>query len=487
MKKNIRLIIIICAVVLLLGGAAIALALTAPEDETEETEEEIKTSLLYDKAPKDLVRLTIENEKDSYEIFRVGESESPVFAVEELVNLPMSGTVMTRLIENAVSLTAQQTVTENPEDISIYGLDAPSAVFTAEFSDSAKTVKKVSVGNLTPDGTKRYLMIDGDTKVYTVYNNAVSGFLEDKYSLISKTVYSARTAKDENDTTDYTRINKLTISRADIDYDIVIKYDVRLDDEDVMVANSSNYVMSEPIFRDLNPEKSSEITDGIFGLTASDIAVLNPESSDFDALGISSPAAEITVEVNGGDVFRMKVGNDFINEDGKKTGRYVYVEGINIIYIFDNSSLPWLTLSPLDIVTTMYTSNYVYDLEKLEIAAEERTLSFDISGSDADDFAVKLNGSDTDADRFKTFYQFILRAPSDELYFEDVDTEPEVTVEIRTQKGKTDLIEFIPIGNRQAAVRLNGKTVYKCAQTYVDRLEENLELYENGEEIITNW
>ncbi len=487
MKKNIRLIIIICIAALLLGGAVFALYLTAPKEEEEKTEEEIKTSLLYDKAPNDLAKVTIENEKGSYEVVRVGEGDEAKWTVMELINLPLSGSVMTKIVNNASSLTAQQTVVENPSDISIYGLDKPSATVTAEFSDSAKTVKKVIIGNLTPEETKRYLMIDGDTKVYTVYNTALSCFLEDKYALVNKTVYSVRTAADENDTTDYTKINKLTISRADIDYDIVIEYDVRLEDEDAMVANSSNYVMSEPVFRDLNPEKSSDITDSIFGLTASDLAVLNPEENDFEVLGINSPAAEITAEVNGGDVLHIKIGNEYINEDGKKAGRYVYVEGINIIYIFDESSLPWLTVSPLDIVTTMYTSNYVYDLEGLKITADGRTLDFEVSGAGADDFAVKLNGSDTDGDRFKNLYQFILRAPSSELYFEETVEKPSVVIEIKTKSGEDDTIEFIPGGNRQAIVRLNGETVYKCAQAYVDRLIGNLELYENGEEIITNW
>lgn len=487
MKKNIKLIIIICIAAAVLAGAVVALVMTAPEKEPEEKEEEIKTSLLYDKAPADLAKVTIENAEDKYEVLRIGEGDEAKWTVMDIIDLPLSGTVMSKILNGASSVTAQQTVAENAGDISIYGLDKPSATVTAEFSDSAKTVKKLIIGNLTPEETKRYIMVEGDPKVYTVYNTAVSCFFEDKYALVNKTIYSVRAAADENDTTDYTRINKMTISRADLDYDVVIEYDVRLDDEDAMVANSSNYVMSEPVFRDLNPEKSSNITDGIFGLTASDLAVVNPVESDLEALGINSPAAEVTAEINGGDVLRFKIGNEYINEDGKKAGRYVYAEGINIVYIFSEGSLPWLTFSPLDIVTTMYTNNYVYDLEAVEITAGEKKLDFELSGAGADDFAVKLNGKDTDADRFKTLYQYILRAPSTELYFEETSAEPSLSVNIRTKDGKNDLLEFVPDKNRQVIVRLNGESVYKCAQAYVDRFIGNLELYENGEEIITNW
>lgn len=487
MKKNIRLIIIICVIAAVLGGAVLLLMKTAPEEEeTDSAEEEVTTSLLYDKAPADLAKLTIENEKGTYEVIRVGEGDSAVWTVASIANLPLSGSVMTKLVENSSSLTAQQTVVENPEDISIYGLDAPSATFTAEFSDSGSTVKKLIIGNLTPEETKRYVMLDGDPKVYTVFNTALSCFLEDKYALINKTVYSVQAAKDENDTTDYSRINKLTVSRADIDYDIVIEYDVRLDDEDSMVANSSTYVLSEPVFRDLNPETSSGVTSGIFGLTASDLAVLNPNEDDLEKSGINSPAAEVTAEINGGDVLHFRIGNEFINEDGKKEGRFVYVDGIDIIYIFAESSLPWLTVKPLDIVTTMYTSNYVYDLDKLNIVCENKDMRFEFAG-DADDFAVTLNGEVVDGDAFKNLYQFILRAPSSELYFEDVSAEPALTVEIVTKNGGGDFIEFIPVGNRQAVVRLNGESKYRCQQSYVDRFIKNLELYENGQEIVINW
>lgn len=487
MKKNIRLIIIICVVAAVLGGAVLLLMKTAPqEEEQEDTQEEVTTSLLYDKAPADLAKLTVENEKGTYEVVRVGEGDSAAWTVMDIANLPLSGSVMSKLVDNSSSLTAQQTVVENPEDISIYGLDAPAATFTAEFSDSGNTVKKLIIGNLTPEETKRYVMLEGDPKVYTVFNTALSCFLEDKYALINKTVYSVRSAADENDTTDYTKINKLTVSRADIDYDIVIEYDTRLDDESSMVANSSSYVMSAPVVRDLNPETSASVTDGIFGLTASDLAVLNPNEDDLEKSGMNAPAAEVTAEINGGDLLHFRVGNEFINGDGEKEGRYVYVDGIDIIYIFSESSLPWLTVKPLDIVTTMYTSNYVYDLDELKIACDGKEMNFKITG-DADDFAVTLNGEAVDGDAFKNLYQFILRAPSSELYFEDISAKPQLTVNIVTRDGGGDLIEFIPDGNRQAIVRLNGRSEYRCQQSYVDRFIKNLELYENGEELVINW
>lgn len=489
MKKNIRLIIIFCVVAVLLAGILIFLLVTAPEEEEEEPapEAEVTSRLMYDRNPADISEITIENEFGSYKITHVGEGDSIIWDIEGISELPISNSGFTSIIENTASLTAQQVVAEDPEDISIYGLDAPSAKVTSVYSDSAGTVNTLILGNLVPDGINRYFMLEGDPKVYTVSNSYVRCFLNDKYDLVSRVVYTARTASDENDATNYTLINKMTIERADLDYDVVIEYDVRIEDESIMTGNSSSYVMTEPAFRDLNPETSSGVTNGIFGLTASKLGIVHPDEADMEICGISSPAAEVTAEIGGGDVLHFRIGNESFDNDGEKLGRYVYVDGTDIIYIFEESSLPWLNFVPLQIVTTMFTSNYVYDLEAMDIITGNKELNFTMTGTSADDFAVKLNGNDVDDSAFKTLYQFILRAPSDEFWFEDNGEEPVMTISIRTYNGKEDIIEFIPSEGRKSLVKLNGKVTYRCASAYVDRLVKNLDLYENGQDIITSW
>lgn len=485
MKKNIKYIIIFCVIAVILAGLLIVLKITAPEEEPEsDTEDAVQTSLVYDKNPHDISKLEISNEHGTYEVVRAGEGDDAVWTIVELANLPMSSANMGNLLENAASVTAQQTVVESAEDLSIYGLAEPLSTVTATFSDSGNTVKKLLIGNLTPNGNMHYAMVEGDSKVYTILNSKLNCFLENKYYVLNKIIYTAKAAADENDTTDYTRINKITIKRPDIDYDFVIEYDVRLDDDSIMIANSSSYVVTSPVFRELNPETSATVMDGIFGLTASDFGILNPNEEDFAACGITEPAAEVLFEINGGDTVHLTIGNECFDEDGAKLGRYVYVDGAAIIYIFDESSLPWLNVTPLDITTTMFTSNYIYDVNSIDISGGIN-MSFTMTGG-VDDFAVKLDGNDADADEFKNLYQFILKAPSDELYFEETDAEPTVSISVKTNSGE-DLIEYIPSDGRKAIIRLNGKVTYKCASAYVDRLMSNLELYKNGEDIISSW
>lgn len=488
MKKNIRIIIICLIAVLVLGGAAAALLLTAPEKEEETSSEPEETSrLMYDKNPSDISEITIENEHGTYRIQRVGDGDDIKWAIEGVSGLPISSDSLGNVIENAATLTAQQTVAEAPEDISIYGLDAPSAKVTTVFTDGSGTTNTLILGNEVPDGINRYFMLEGDNAVYTARKSDMQYFLNDKYDLVNKVIYKAKTAADENDTTDYTRINKMTISRKDLDYDVIIEYDVRQDDESIMTGNSTQYVMTSPAFRDLNPETSSEITSGIFGFTATDLGILNPTEEDIAECGLADPEATVKAEINGGDTLDLRIGDVCYDEDGGKLGRYVIADGINIIYVIDEASLPWLTFEPIRIVTTMFTGNYVFDLDSMNIKGENIDMNFTMTGSSDDDFEVKLDGNAVDKDKFKSFYQFILRAPSDDFCFEKTDAKPVLTIEINTKNGGGDVIEFIPWENRKSLVRLNGEVAYTCATAYVDRLIKNIDLYSSGEDIVTNW
>ncbi len=488
MKKNIRIIIICLIAVVILGAAAAILLLTAPEKEEETSSEAEETSrLLYDKNPSDISEINITNEHGEYQIKRVGDGDDAKWAVEGITGVPISSSSLGDVIENAATLTAQDVVVEDPEDISIYGLDNPSATVKTTFTDSSAAENTLFVGNMVPDGVSRYFMLEGDNTVYIAKNSDLTYFLNDKYDLVDKVVYTAKTAADENDTTSYTRINKMTIQRKDLDYDVVIEYDVRQDDDSITTSNSTQYVMTSPAFRELNPETSSTVTEGIFGLTASDLGILNPTEEDAVNCGLADPEVILKAEINGGDELNLYVGNECYDDEGEKLGRYVYVDGINIIYIFDESSLPWLTFEPIRIVTTMYTVNYVYDLASLDITGENADAHFTVTGNTANDFAVQLDGQPADADKFKTFYQFILRAPSSDFCFDETDSEPVLTVDIKTQSGGGDVIEFIPAENRKCIVRLNGKSTYICTSAYVDRFVKNLELYKNGEDIVINW
>ncbi|MCI5905690.1 MAG: DUF4340 domain-containing protein [Oscillospiraceae bacterium] len=491
MKAKIKYIIIIAVVALILGGAVVALTLTAPkEEETEDTSSASnpsETSLIFDKNPEDIAAVTITNEYGSYKIERTGQEGAYTWMPTDYLNAPVDMSVVDDICQKSATLTAQKTVVEDAPDLSIYGLKEPAAEYKVEFTDSSNTVCEVLVGNAVPgSSTTRYMCLKGENTVYTVKNTDISFSLNDKRNCVNKTVYTAYVSDNAEDTTNYSRINKMTVSRKDIDYDIVIEYDTRLDDPNLVVSNSSQYRITSPVVLDLNPDTCTGVTEGVFGLTASDFELIQPSEEDMAAYGFDDPTAVIDMDIVGG-AFKMTVGNPVINEDGKQTGYYAYVDGIDVIYIFDTASLPWVTFMPLDITTSMITSNYIYGLTSMDITGTAVEAHFTMTGSSADDFVVKLSdGTEADLDAFKTFYQFILKAPAEQLCFDRVSGEPYIRIEI-TSGSNTDVLEFYTAENRRTVICLNGNPSFTCKTAYAERLAENVDSFLNGKDIILTW
>lgn len=485
MKSKVQFIITIGIVLVLLIGAAVALKLTAPKEEEQEdtAAEEVKTSLLFDKKPEDITLLTIKNETSEYVVQREGKDGIYMWLVFEYLYVPMDYSFINTLIQNAATLTAQETVDENAPDLSIYGLDAPAAEYTVEFDDSSKTVKNICIGSSVPGSSKVYMCYKGENTVYTVNASDVNCFMQDKSACVEKTVYTAKTAQSEDDTTDYTRVNRISVSRKDIDYDIVIEYDTRQEEHsDSVFANSSNHRVTSPVTLDINPEKGNAVTGNIFGLAADSFAVLTPTDEQKAEYGFDDPYAVFEFDI-AGEVFTLTVGNGYDDENYGKS-RYVMASGIDVIYCFAESKLPWLTVMPLDITTTMITGNYIYGVSSIDVSGSENA-HFDVSG-DKDTFAVKMDGVEVDGEKFKKLYQFILRTPAEQLCFDEPEGEPALTVAIKSETGD-DTLEFFPSADRRTVIRFNGVTSFSCKTAFLDRLTENFAHFKNGEDIVENW
>jgi hypothetical protein len=183
----------------------------------------------------------------------------------------------------------------------------------------------------------------------------------------------------------------------------------------------------------------------------------------------------------------MTVGSPYTDEDGNQTGYYAMVDGIDVVYIFDTASLPWVTFMPLDITTSMITSNYIYGVTALDVTGTEVEAHFTMTGSSDDDYVITdEDGTELDKDTFKTLYQFILKAPAEQLSFDEVSGDPYVKIDIVTDDN-TDTLEFYPIENRRTVIVLNGRVSFTCKTAYAERLVQNVEAFLSGGDIISNW
>ncbi len=483
MKSNVKLLIAAAVLLLLLAGAVIVLTLTSDTDSGENTEEtttaaETLSRLIYDKDPSKIDNIHIVNETGEYDIVKYSDD---AWFVKEFIGVPHSTAAIQDILSCAATFTSQQVVMENTEDMSVYGLAVPRATVSIDIGDETKDLL---IGSEAPTGGWTYVSFAGENTVHAVNTSEIDCYLKDKFSFIIKTVYTAKQPVDENDTTNYSKINKISISRKDIDYDIVLEYDVRQDDEEAIYGNSATHIMTEPVRLDLNPDASFDTINSVMGLTADEIAVIAPTDDMMKQFGLDDPFAEVNYDIVGGN-FRMLIGNEYADENGKILGRYCYADGIDIIYMFGMSKLPWATIKPLDISMTMITSTYIFTIDNIDIECGDKKVNFELTGGQ-EDFSVTSDGKAIDTDLFKSYYQFILRAPAEELYLESNNSQSDIKITIAHEYG-TDVIEFIKSEDRKTVIRLNGRTSFKCRSAYTDRLIENLEHLMNGEKLVETW
>ncbi|MGN0642087.1 MAG: DUF4340 domain-containing protein [Huintestinicola sp.] len=489
MRSKFKFLIAGAVVLLLLVGAVLALVLTdssddTPDEEITTTAAETQSRLLYEKDPSTILDINVTNSSGEYDIIKYTEDS---WVILEFYGQPLNVSNLNTALDSATTVTAQQIVAENVSDLSIYGLTDPRAKVTVSFGNDDGTnitEKKLVIGDDTPVSGTTYMCFDGENTVYTVNTSDIKCFLEDKYYYVSKTVYIAKTAADEEDTTDYTKINSITISRKDIDYDIVVEYDERQDSDEIVTGNSSTHVLSSPVKLDLNPDLCDSVLNNVFGLTADHIEKMSPTEADLAEYGLDDPFGTVDFDIVGGPL-KLYIGDPYKDDDGKQAGYYCMAEGIDIVYAFTNDSIPWATVMPLDITMTMITSTYIYSIDSIDVSCGGENTHFELN-KDSDNFAVTCDDPDVTADNFKSFYQFILRAPAEELYLDECTEPANITLTIKNDYG-TDVIEFIESTDRMSVIRLNGVTSFRCRTAYTARLIENLEHLLNNEEIIDTW
>jgi ketosteroid isomerase-like protein len=476
-------------VLVILGVAAAVVMMNRPEDSgntevTTAATEPVTSRLIYDIDPAKIVSIFINNEYGNYYVDRYNIDGADIWSIEEYSTLPLDSNFIVGMMTGAATFTAARVVTDTPADISVYGLSEPRAEVITLFDGGV--MKDMLIGNPSPMAGETYVMLSGEDTVYTIADTTIANFLADKKGAISKTVYTPKQATSAEDTTPYTRINKMTIDRSDLTYDIVIEYDRRKDDPDRIVSNQTIYRMTSPVTLDLDPDRAEATVGTVFSLKASAVTAVFPDEATLAEYGFYEPFGNVEFDIVGGP-FGMTFGNEIIGEDGAVTGRYCMVDDLDVIYEFPTEMLPWTTIKPLEITASLITANYIFDLDGVSIYGSGYDEQFVQTGTSDDDFVVTHNGEKvTDNQSYKTFYQFLLRVPAEELFLEDVTDEPVLTVHIYGE-GIDDKLEFITSDNRRTIIRYNGVTSFKVKTAYVNRLIDNIKLYNEGKPIVTTW
>lgn len=489
MSKNVKLLIAGVVSVAVLSGGIIALKLTEPEADTSsvsDSSSQAESVLLYDEKADTVKSLSVENALCSYEITETkaadGENEAE-YGVSGLEGIPLNSSVVNALPAGMATVTAEKIIEESADDLSQYGLADADTKVSVNFDDG--TSKVILIGNDTPSGDI-YACFEGENKVYAVDSEVFSVFRYDLDYYVSLVCLEAPETND-----DYPIVNYLQIERTDLDYPIKFEYDSKSANSDYSGGTSSTHIMTSPIFAYVDiGEGSTAITHGMFGLTASSVATVNPTDDELAFAELDNPFCTVTMDTDDGETRVLKVGKT-IDIDG--TEYYMgYFEGIDVIYCFTKDSLPWIDMQPLDIASSLVFGTYFYDIGTMTVEAEgHETLEFETTGIDEDDFKVKLNGNDYDTERFKDFYQYLISTQAEEIYMEDPaesDLICKVTIK-RNDEFDDETVEFYKGEDKTIIIKHNGVTSFinRINYDYTNVLLENIDKAETDEDFSQTW
>ncbi|MBE6876886.1 MAG: DUF4340 domain-containing protein [Ruminococcus sp.] len=493
LSKNVKTLIAAVAALVILGGALVAVLLMNKNSEEDTSsidvsslanelldDDEKNAVLLNDESAENLKEIEISNQ-DVFKVYQLSaktEDADAVYTIEGYEDIPFDKGYLSTLVSNASSLSADQLVEENPSDLSKYGLSEPLSEVVMHYQDG--TDFRFSVGSISPmDSSQTYCAVDGN--VYLVKTSLMTNYQKNLKFFFSSTIL------EEPDDENYPIVESVRIERQNLDYDIYMEYDYDTAEDDSVGGSAATHVLREPVFAYLNVEKSSDITNGMFGLTAAEIAQIHPSETDLQTAGLDNPFCTVTMACDDGNTYVLKLGNTYTTEAGI-TAYYAVLDGVDILYGIAETRAVWATVQPGDITSANIFSTYVWDIGKLEITAGTQKLDFIGEGSEQSDYTVTKNGETCDTERFRLFYKFLLYVYGEELYLdaELPASEPDVNVHLTSQDGKEDYtVSFYKMGSLSAMIAVNGTPTYKIRSSCVDTLLHNIEIFDNTDEEFT--
>lgn len=492
MKKNTKIILGSVIGLAVLGAATLALVLTQPKDDNADSSTSSDTSVsITDYETDDISTLTISNESGEYTINRLGKEKWGIDSIPEAL---ANSSSYSNAMSSAGGMSAKQVVEEDAADLAKYGFDKPTATIKMTFKDNKADDITCLVGIKYEGENSWYVKTDKSNTVYLVSNSGVSFAMNDELSYVNKSTLVA-SYDSENDT-----VNRVRVERKDLEKDIVLD---KLPEETEKEFSSTYvaYAMSSHNGILADDELDKKVIYGLFGISASDVFAVSPTDEQKKQAGLDDPDCTVTMVSNEDTVTKLTIGsavytvtkNDETGEEIKTiTGYYGMLSDKDAIYVFSPDDLPWLTVTPENILYKLFLTPYIYYLDGVTIYDSDRkAYDFTITG-DADKSSFTYEGKEVDSAKFKAFYQYLLSAYAEQIYLDDLTDDNKfiagITYDHREEGKENDVVEFYSSeSDRTCIIVVNGDVRYKVRQVYATRLLENLNALLSGGEIVSEF
>lgn len=369
------------------------------------------------------------------------------------------------LAYDVASITAEQVVEENAQDLSPYGLDQPLSQVDIVLKDGG--TKTFYVGDSTPSKTKYYFREEGSNTVYTVYSYKGESLSSQLDEYRDKTIF---TLKPEE-------IIGFTIEGKNREKLVVREKDEKADDQ---TGALSTWNVVEPIQGSGDNQKIGEmILNQLPNITVEEFVEDNPK--DLEKYGLSSPNYRIQFTDKNNKTVTLLLGNE------KDDMIYLKLDGKDAVYLVDAENLAFKDIDVFEILEKFAYIVNIDLVDKIVVNGDGKQTTLEIIHKQKDaeqdkeevEDEYKVDGKQAAEDPFKKMYQEIIGLIVDGKIDDQVKIEgqPEVSYTFYHNNGAPNVtMEYVSIDNRKYAVVKNGKAEFyilkKKVRNMLDELEE---------------
>ncbi|MCM1054332.1 MAG: DUF4340 domain-containing protein [Bacteroides sp.] len=494
-SKNFRIILFSVVGLIVLGAVVLLLTVTAPDSGEEENTAVSSTTedpalVLQPEDMGDIASIHIENSKGSFTVKPVnsenGEKNWAVEGMEDIDERLWVQSSFESLVGTLTDMTARSVIEEAPDDLEQYGLTEPQARAEVNYENGGTFT--ILIGGNVVSGSANYVKtLDSDT-VYSYYTYNLSGITGgEPMSFINTTVMPSY------DSSNAPEIKKITVTRKDLDAPIVLEALPEAPEDSIQVYA---YAFTSPYDVYLDLTEGNSYINAMFTLSADKAVYVDPTEAQMAETGLDDPFCEVDM-LAGDSVYRLYIGSSVTEEvtdeesgvtTAELAGFYAMSNQVkDVIYYFSADKMIWATMEPTRYMSKLFLMPYIYDLNTVSYRDSDCEFSLTVEGG-ADDGRVILNGEESDIDRFKTFYQYLVSCRGEEIYTDEAKGDFIAEFSYTYDDGRDpDSVALYGSNDRKVVIEVNGKNIFKTKWNYGTRLKENAKAYLNGEEVILNY
>lgn len=469
MKKQFKYIIITLSAALVVGLLALAAVLFVPDapDDASSTISSQKVKI-YERQASDVLKFTVTNEHGSYEMT---PKDSGNFHIAELEGYKVTTSSFNSFADNFSALEAKKLVTDNPEDLSVYGFDEPLASLKVEFKDETVTVL---LGNAETTTNGYYCKTDKSDSVYLLTSGMGSRLLSDKLYYLEKEITPSY------DTNEELTFDKIVLSGSVRDEIVILPTP---DSEDETYSEVFAYEIVAPAKAPYDISGTDFLT-GFFLLYGDTVVEIAPDEETLKEYGFDTPYSVASIESSSAD-FTITVG--------KVDGEYCYVmnDTDDVIYRCPLTSVGWLETQYQDLVSKMFLVPHIHTVSNVDIITADKSYKYSVSYDESiDTVFAKCNNKTVNTANFQKFYQVLVSCYLENYNVERVDGEPFMTLTYTYNEGGSDTVEFYtsPSDPRQFIVVYNGEfTDFSLRAVWVEKILADCERLLSGQDVSTSW